>query len=458
MAAIDSSFKMEDGSGRPPMRSSGEIALIIVKIFFMVILFPVTLIALAAVGYKKLSDWTFNIKPDQIGLPFSEFTLAREDLTLNHGKIRHFDDLFREFTPSYDNLEDTLRGWDIHDFGSRQSLKGDLLNKFLGLEDGSNWERAIDRGEAFEVKRMLLILFNILTIYRNIMVQKSAAASLTTYRENFQEIMERVFNAFHQNCHFNPLSELRVILSEVVGLDEEILSESRSGKSPVDFLFARALEGYQTNLVREKMLEVIQKPLDEAKKGNREPLRQFGFYILQNGFGDREGVKEGSNESVAKEMGIPVWEVISHGYRAIKQPRQFERLEQVAIEMIDWIQKETIELEFVVMKRLGLISHNFEAHLFSGPQSENFVDSIMNAYKEAYDPVEFFLRELTQRYPAEILRKFHTDIAIWYRKQGLDPDDNRALLMNEEGGDYDYWYNEKAILYFMVQNQLLSSI
>ena len=125
---------------------------------------------------------------------------------------------------------------------------------------------------------------------------------------------------------------------------------------------------------------------------------------------------------------------------------------------------EGVEAQFVVLKRIGMVSNEITAHYFEN--SNRSIENIVQAFKKDHAPLDFFLSELTSRFPGKILRKFHTDILAWYRKNDLDPDapENKNLLFDPksthdpEKGIYDYWFNEKAILYFFAKNGLIRKL
>ena len=108
----------------------------------------------------------------------------------------------------------------------------------------------------------------------------------------------------------------------------------------------------------------------------------------------------------------------------------------------------------MVTQQMGITRDKFDAHFFNNVDVSR-MSSIISDYADAYQPKEFFLRELTAPYPSPILRKFHTDICTWYRHHGLEPEENKDLLFNEKAEDGQYWFNEKAILFYMVQNGFL---
>lgn len=135
--------------------------------------------------------------------------------------------------------------------------------------------------------------------------------------------------------------------------------------------------------------------------------------------------------------------------------------EEAAITGNERLINEGVELEFVVMKQLAMIVADFNAHFFEGSrEAETIADKCSRAYK----PLDYFVSELTRKIPGDALRKFHTDILRWYQDRGMSPDDsmenvglllNRDSVHNAEEGVYDYWFNEKAILYYFAENGLL---
>jgi hypothetical protein len=330
---------------------------------------------------------------------FDEFTYLRSQFKLNKNKEISFDEMFVSFAePKIIDLSDFWSNWDEDDFVELEALglKESLSIYFENINDDKDLS-------VCKVREYMVAIFNILNRYRNIVKGETTnkEQALIDYRKKFVEVMKQVEETFVGGCEFNQLTHLKTVLSEVVSFHPMIIANVRADLSPIDFLFALALNNYQIALVDEKIYEFANSPnVNNFFHKNR---KDFCY--------------------------------------------------------------EGVELEFVVLRNLGMVSNEISAHIFEEGYS-NEIDYIFECFNEDYKPLDGFLNGLTSRFPVNCFRKFHTDILKWYKERGLDPDEsleNRNLLFDSrsehdpENGVYDYWFNEKAILYFFAKNNLVCS-
>jgi hypothetical protein len=332
-----------------------------------------------------------------IKLSFNSFSCARSEFNLNKNKEIYFDEMFVSFAePKIDDLSAFWSNWDDDDFVEFEALelKESLSIYFENINDDKN-------PSVCKVREYMVAIFNILNRYRNIVEGETSnkEQALIDYRKKFVEVMKQVEETFIEGCEFNQLTHLKTVLSEVVSFHPMIIANIRADLSPIDFLFALALNNYQIALVDEKIYEFANSP--NINKFFHKNRKDFCY--------------------------------------------------------------EGVELEFVVLRNLGMVSNEIIAHIFEDGYS-NETHYIFERFNEDYKPLDGFLDGLTSRFPVNCFRKFHTDILKWYKERGLDPDENlenKNLLFDSrsehdpENGIYDYWFNEKAILYFFAKNDLV---
>jgi hypothetical protein len=122
--------------------------------------------------------------------------------------------------------------------------------------------------------------------------------------------------------------------------------------------------------------------------------------------------------------------------------------------------REQVETEFTMMKHLGLSQDAFGAHFNLTEQRKQQIE---RRYTSQYHPENYFLVRLMQR-PENVeavenaaiggsgMREFQAAICQWFAERDLAVDENYDLLQHKDAGQYDYWLNHKAVLYYMVEN------
>lgn len=429
---------------KPPSKYSiADITLIIVKIFALIVLLPATLIAITIVGPDRLWKWIVGENNEGVNIDLERFIVDPENLEINPEKTISLEDLWEPFTqPDIPYVIAFWEKWDDADF-TNLALKRSLRNKLPGIcTSGTSHDK---------VRQYIVILFNLFSCYREIVRQEGdQPAALSAYRRRFVETMEEVLASFEAGCDQQQHSSLPAIIAEAMGAHPDLISKT-GASSPLDFLFALTLHNYKTHLIREEIAKA-------SERDYRGVLREGLQYCIQG----RERLFKGLGlQEVAVRLEVDSADLEKFGIDAIVNQIGFEEsvhrigeewLQDSGEKLLEQIRSENVELECVVKQNLGLIKRQFQTNYFN---DDPIIDRVVEAFRENYQPMKFFLEGLVEQIPCDILRKFHTDIASWYRSQGLDPEENRELLMNSSAGDWVIWFNEKAILYFMVKNQFL---
>lgn len=406
--------------------SESDLILLVAAVFFMFIAFP---------AFVVIVD---RVIPYPVGN-------HQERLVINRSKIVPFDVMLAPF--SRIKIDSLVEYWDRSLVD--EELKLPLREYFLLIDDSQ------ETASARKVKGYLTILFNILLHYEQLETDKDYCI------KKEKEVLKEVLKTFEEGCDYNQLSNLKTIISESIDLHPDLAAIS--SYAPLDFLFALAINKYQISLIREKIQEAALAEIQEVKELKRVSIMRSGCYHSVFGVGGLEGL---GIKEVARRLGVREEDLATRGIKSIVGPLrgqigflEAERLigkndvERFGIRALgfDSIHREGVELEFVVMKKLGFTQDEFQAHYFENDSP--VVQRVADAVKRTYELKKFLLRELTAPFVTPILRKFHTDIAVWYRREGFDPYENKTLLMNQRAEEYQLWFNAKAIHYFMVKNK-----
>jgi hypothetical protein len=427
----DWSFSRRPSYDLKPSHSVLEITVLITVAFFMVVIFPATVAFCNRLNSIEIGEIERN-----------------DSLYSNRCEMISFDEMFASFRMiSIDSLVEFWDRFDIDD-----ELKGALREYFVFIDNDQ------ETPSGRKINYYLTILFNILTLYQEL------EEDLAIYEERVKQTMQEVLSTFSDGCHYNQLSHLKTILSELMDAHPD-LARHAGVQSPIDFIFALALHQYQISLIRDKIEEEALLQIRKAKELRGLTIIRLGCYYCVDGVGQLRGL---GVQEVARRLGVAESDLASRGIQEIVGPSRGQinfleaqrRIGQADVEnfglralSLDSIRQEGVELEFVVMKELGLTQDRFQAHYFEN--NNPIVKRISLAVKKAYNPEDFFLRELTEPFVNPTLRKFHADIALWYRKNGLDPYENQDLLMNPAAKDYQLWFNINAIYCFMIQNEFI---
>ena len=122
---------------------------------------------------------------------------------------------------------------------------------------------------------------------------------------------------------------------------------------------------------------------------------------------------------------------------------------------------DQVEMEWALLQRLGIVQESFTTHIFDA--SDDRLDPVERDFLRDCKPLQFLMTQLTEPTDAaRLTAAFHTTIQQWYMEQGFDFDESQAdrnLLLNiEQSTEYVPCFNEKAILYFLMSNQLIKLI